>query len=68
LEALLQVPFLLSRFADERTDSVRQMLALALGATGYQPSADLLIKALSDKSEVLRGCAAWSLGKLKVRG
>ena len=60
-------PTLLSRFRAERNNGVRQMLALALGATGYRPSAAALIASLTDKSGALRGCAAWSLGILRVR-
>lgn len=58
-------PPLLERFnASEDTPWVKHMLALALGAVGYQPAIKPLVQALSNTDPSLRGCAAWSLGAL----
>lgn len=58
---------LLRRFSGEETeDEVRRMIALALGAVGYQPAIPKLIEALADPDSSLRGSVAWSLGALRA--
>jgi HEAT repeat protein len=59
-------PALEDRFRTELSSEVRSMLAAALGAVGRTQAISLLIESLNDPWEVLRGCAAWSLGHLKA--
>ena len=50
----------------QEDDDMRQTLAIALGAVGYQPAIPYLIQALSSPSRMLRLCAAWGLRSLKA--
>ena len=51
---------ILSHFINEK----RTWFAIALGAVNYQPAIPYLIDALASSSGMVRGGAAWSLGKL----
>jgi HEAT repeat protein len=42
----------------------RQILACSLGSVKYTPATQKLIEALRDDNVVMRGCAAWALGRL----
>jgi HEAT repeat protein len=58
---------LYDEFISEEVIGVQHMLALALGAVCYGPAIPLLVQALQHADEVLRGCAAWSLGTLRSK-
>jgi HEAT repeat protein len=55
---------LLEHYHGERDDDVRVMLAIALGAVGYEPAIPDLVRALDDPYRTLQMEAAWSLGEL----
>lgn len=55
------------RLQREPEESVRQMLILALGATGYRAAIPFLLSALKDPSPVIRGCAARALLDLRAK-
>ena len=57
---------LLRRLDAESSDRVKQMLAVALGAVGYEPAIPRLIELLDHPDATIRGCAAWSLGVLQA--
>jgi bilin biosynthesis protein len=57
---------LLRRLDAESSDRVKQMLAAALGAVGYEPAIPRLIELLDHPDATIRGCAAWSLGVLQA--
>ncbi len=58
---------LYEQFILEESIGAQHMLAAALGAVGYEPAIPVLIQALKHPNEVLRGCAAWSLGALDAK-
>ena len=58
---------LYEQFISEESIGAQHMLAAALGAVGYEPAIPVLIQALKHPNEVLRGCAAWSLGALDAK-
>jgi HEAT repeat protein len=59
-------PALLEQYRAETRSDVRTMLAVALGAVGYQPAIPDLVQALDDADDTLQMEAAWSLGELKA--